>query len=504
MPDVYTDSEDEVIINQVLSPSGFDTNKHPKYLVLRLALARSLRIASHPDEEFDFPKSKGSNYSLEQVTGKGRANDDAGLLDFDDAIISLLSVYHEIDLFSDQKQYEKLLQRHIRRGLREIRTSWSTSHDFIAFLQEELFAGIKENSSESSKSKLGTEQLQKALLEIGVQAEIKEKIQGARIDRYNIFLPQVSHFDNLRRGLDKLAFSLGLGNEGIFIQPTEEPKVVGLDIPRKRQFWQSIDGSRLFSWAEEIKKQAGLPVWLGQDVLGRDFSFDLAEAPHLLIAGTTGSGKSITLHALILSLLQGRSPEDIKIAFIDPKLVELSRYQGIPQQYGDGVAHLVTEAMQMLQELIAEMEHRNELLEQVGASNLSEAATNGMLSLPKIVVVIEELADLFSQSRELEAPLVRLAQKARSVGIHLVLATQRPDAVTFSGLLRSNIPGRIALRVQKGSESQIILDETGAERLLGAGDMLVKVATNSPVRIHGAYITQDDIKKSIRYAKERG
>ncbi len=503
MADVYTDSDDELVISQVIN-FGFYTPKHHKYLVLRLALARSMRFSSPPDEDFDHLQSTGKEYSLEQITGKGKkANDESGVLDFDDATIALLSVYHKEDLFADPKRYKKLLQRHIRRGLREIRTSWSPSHDFISFLQEELFAGTKENATEVSYDETGPEQLLEALVEIGVQAEIKEKIQGARIDRYNLYLPQVGHFDSLRRGLDKLAFSLGLGNEGVFMQPTAEPKVVGLDIPRQRQYWQSIDGAGLFHWAEQAKKQAGLPVWLGQDVLGRDFSFDLAEVPHLLIAGTTGSGKSVTLHALILSLLQGRSPEEIQLAFIDPKLVELSRYQDIPQQYGAGVAHLVTEAMQMLKELIAEMEKRNQLLEEAGASNLSEAIDSGRLNLPRIVVIIEELADLFSQSRELEAPLVRLAQKARSVGIHLVLATQRPDATTFSGLLRTNIPGRIALRVQKSSESRIILDETGAEKLLGAGDMLVKVGSAIPIRIHGAYISQDDIKRSIRYAKER-
>lgn len=502
MADVYTDSEDELVISQVIN-FGFHAPKHHKYLVFRLALARSLRLSSLPDEDLDFP-SNGKSYSLEQITGKGKENDGSGVLDFDDAAIAILSVYHEEDLFSDLKRYKKLLQRHIRRGLREIRTSWSPSHDFISFLQEELFAGTREGATALSHGGLEPEQLLEALVEIGVQAEIKEKIQGARIDRYNLFLPQVGHFDALRRGLDKLAFSLGLGNEGVFIQTTSEPKVVGLDIPRQRQFWQPIDGTSLFTWAEQTKNQTGLPVWLGQDVLGHDFSFDLAEVPHLLIAGTTGSGKSVTLHALILSLLQGRSPEEVQLAFIDPKLVELSRYQGISQQYGAGVAHLVTEAMQMLKELIVEMEKRNQLLDEVGASNLAEAINNGSLKLPRIVVIIEELADLFSQSRELEAPLVRLAQKARSVGIHLVLATQRPDATTFSGLLRTNIPGRIALRVQKSSESRIILDETGAEKLLGAGDMLVKVGSNTPIRIHGAYISQDDIKRSIRYAKGRG
>jgi len=153
-----------------------------------------------------------------------------------------------------------------------------------------------------------------------------------------------------------------------------------------------------------------------------------------------------------------------------------------------------------LEKLVDEMERRNQLLRDAGVSNLTEALQQRKLQLPRIVVVIEELADLMMQSRELEAPLVRLAQKARSTGIHLVLATQRPDSVTFSGLLRTNIPSRIALRVQKNTESRIILDEMGAEQLLGSGDMLVKipqVSTNA-IRVHGAYISQDDIKLCLR------
>jgi S-DNA-T family DNA segregation ATPase FtsK/SpoIIIE len=153
--------------------------------------------------------------------------------------------------------------------------------------------------------------------------------------------------------------------------------------------------------------------------------------------------------------------------------------------------------MLLLNGLVEEMERRNQILGKLGASNLAEAQKHHHVSLPRIVVIVEELADLMMQSKDIETPLVRLAQKARSTGIHLVLATQRPDAITFSGLLRSNIPGRIALRVQKSSESKIILDETGAEKLLGAGDMLVKVGSNNVTRVHGAYITADDIKQAI-------
>lgn len=497
MADIYTSKADELIIDQVLQYGFRAVTKH-KYTVLRLALAKSLRISTPPDVSYDKVNEKGGEYFLKQMTGKDREDENGGL-DFDEAVCALLSIYHNEDLFADLKQYRTLLQRHVRRGLYEIQSSWNRSHDFIVYLQEELFSGLESISDQQTVSTIETT-LVDALLEIGVSAEIKEKTQGSRIDRYSLYLPNIQHLDQLKRGLEKLAFRLGLQQEGVFIHATNEPKVIGMDIPRQRQHWKIIDASRLPKWAEQEKGNSRLAVWLGEDVLGNDFSFDLVDAPHLLIAGTTGSGKSNSLHALLLSLLWTQSKDSLQLALIDPKQVELAQYEKIPHLYGKGVVHLITDVMELLEQLVDEMERRNQLLREAGVSNLTEALQQRKLQLPRIVVVIEELADLMMQSRELETPLVRLAQKARSTGIHLVLATQRPDSVTFSGLLRTNIPSRIALRVQKNTESRIILDEMGAEQLLGSGDMLVKipqVSTNA-IRVHGAYISQDDIKLCLR------
>lgn len=500
MADIYTSAQDEQTIDDILR-HGFDVDpspaKWPKYISLRLALAKSLNIATPPDDSFDRIDKKGSEYDLGQVTGLSKDEDNIGSLDFDDALCGLLSVYHTEDLFADPKQYRVFLQRHIRRGLHEIRTTWKRSHDFAAWLRQEVFSASLISSHEPTPihGEFDEQSILSALTEAGIRAEIKQVIEGSRINRYDLLLPEIQSFDLLRRSQDKLGFLLGLDNEGVFINPTGEPKVVALDIPRSKKYWKPVSPARLRDWAAQPHTGI-LPVWLGEDVLGKDFSFDLADAPHLLIAGTTGSGKSVTLHALILSLLYTQSPEDVRLALIDPKLVELGQYQGIPHQYGEEIAHLVSDAMQLLNGLVEEMERRNQILGKLGASNLAEAQKHHQVSLPRIVVIVEELADLMMQSKDIEIPLVRLAQKARSTGIHLILATQRPDASTFSGLLRSNIPGRIALRVQKSSESKIILDETGAEKLLGAGDMLVKVASNNITRVHGAYITADDIKQA--------
>ncbi len=502
MADIYTSVQDEQTIDDILR-YGFEVmpspTKWPKYISLRLALAKSLNIAVAPDDAFDRVDKKGSEYDLGQVTGLAKGEDNIGSLDFDDAVCGLLSVYHSEDLFADSKQYRILLQRHIRRGLHEIRTTWKRNHDFAAWLKQEIYSDSLLPNQESTpvRGEFDEQGIMSALAEVGVRAEIKQVIEGSRINRYELLLPEIQSFDLLRRSQDKLGFLLGLDNEGVFINPTGEAKVIALDIPRSKKSWKVVPPSRLREWASQRHTEI-LPMWLGVDVLGKDFCFDLVDAPHLLIAGTTGSGKSVTLHAMILSLLYTQSPDAVKLALIDPKLVELGQYQGIPHQYGNEIAHSVADTMRILSGLVEEMENRNQILGKLGASNLAEAQKHHHISLPRIVVIVEELADLMMQSKDIETPLVRLAQKARSTGIHLILATQRPDASTFSGLLRSNIPGRIALRVQKSSESKIILDETGAEKLLGAGDMLVKIASNAVTRVHGAYITTDDIKQATR------
>lgn len=507
MADVTTSAADERLIDQILS-YGLDNPKLPKYAALRIALARSLRMATPPDDDYaNPPAEKGSEYRLAVLTGYGKTRDEEGNeLDFDDAVRALLSVYHNIDLFDpdNDARYKKLLQAHMRRGLQEVRTTWTRSHDFMAYLQEELFAGLNAAQQESDTGFDDTA-LHAALAEIGVRAEIRERLHGPRLDRYLVHLADLNHFDALKRGLPKLALSLGLQREGVFLEDTDEPKLVGLDVPRKAASWQPIDAARLTLWANSGATHGlQLPVWLGSDVVGKDFGFDLAEAPHLLIAGTTGSGKSVTLHAILCSLLRTQARDALQLALIDPKQVELNHYAGLPNLFGDGVAQQLGEATELLNALVAEMTKRNQQLKAAGVRNLQEGIDSGRLRLPRIVVVVEELADLLLQSRELETPLVRLAQLARSTGIHLVLATQRPDANTFTGLLRSNAPSRIALRVQKATESRIILDEGGAETLLGKGDMLVKLTGMArPVRVHGAYVSEDDVRAAVRDFQNR-
>ena len=496
MSKIYTSSEDEETIRQVLSSKGLGGTKIPKWAALRLALALSLRIPTEPDPELFRVKSRGSEYDLEQVTGEGQGQTSRGQQqDFTDAFCALLSVYHKEDLFHNVDRFTALLQIHIRRGLREIRTGWRDSHDFHEFLFQELFSDVPASDSED------TSHLRQLLLtglrEIDVRAEIREEIRGPRLTRYRVYLPDINDLDRLRRGLEKVSFSMGLHQQGIFLQSTDVSKAVDVDVPRPPETWKRLTGSELKRWVVETSPDMALRVFPGVDVLGRPFSFDLALAPHLLIGGTTGSGKSVCLHALLLSLLWQYDERQLQVCLIDPKRVELAPYQGIAQLYAGKVIVEVADAFDVLQRLLQEMEDRTRQLAALGLRDLTEGCETGRLTLPRIAV-FEELADRLIQSRAAEAALVRLAQMARAVGIHLVLSTQRPDAETFSGLLRSNIPSRIALTVQKSSESRIILDETGAEGLTGKGDMLIKILGSQVTRIHGIHIVPDDIAACVR------
>jgi len=488
MPNIYIDNDAERLIDSVLKKDKGLMVKTHKWTVLRIALALSLKIHTEPDENLD-SLSSTKDYDLEQVTGKGKEED------YTDSFCALLCVYHKENLFNNEKRFHQLLQRHIRRGLREIRTSWKDSHDFHEYLYQELFSDI---SSQSSVDSDFGKKIIEALREIDVKGEIRDKKDGPRITRFLIYLSDVNDLDRLRKGVDKISFLLGLQKQGVFLQPTDVAKVVGLDIPRSPDSWHKITGANLIEWINQTSNQNMiLPVCPGVDVLGNPFVFDIAKAPHILVGGTTGSGKSVCLHTFILSLLLKYDPDRLKLCLIDPKRVEFIAYSHLPHHiYGDVITD-TEKASYALERLVNEMEDRESKLSAEGIRDLSEREAKGYLNLSRIVVFVEELADLFMQSRSIETPLVRLAQKGRATGIHLVLSTQRPDAETFSGLLRSNIPSRIALTVQKASESKIILDEIGAERLSGHGDMLIKLSGSEVIRVHGIDITQDDIAMCV-------
>ncbi len=281
--------------------------------------------------------------------------------------------------------------------------------------------------------------------------------------------------------------------------PIPGKSLVGVEVPNKSAALVRL--GNLLSYPE-FQKSPPLSFVLGRNVSGEPVFADIAKMPHLLIAGATGSGKSIMIHSLITSLLFRNSPEMLRLILIDPKRVELTIYEGLPHL----MSPVITEnkkAMSVLRWAINEMERRYEILLQVGVRDIESCNQKGN-KLPYLLVVIDELADLMtSYGREVEGSIIRLAQMSRATGIHLVVSTQRPSVEVITGLIKANITSRIALQVASQVDSRTILDTAGAEKLLGSGDLLFISAEHSkPHRVQGAYITEDEVKKVCSFIKE--
>lgn len=474
--------------------------------VARLAISRSLALGKFADDSID---SKGLEIPASVLFTQDDVTTWVGL------IVTHARV-HGGDAVESMDAFRAAVKRHWHRGVQLLVQDWEeSSENFDKFLETLIIrrADLPDVAASSQKKTAVTKVdkpqdasaiLLKSLAEIGVTAEIKGLIHGPRVSRYKVFLPDINQFDKLRRGLERLGLALNLQKSRPVLSTGDEAKTVSLDVPRPQATWLSVDLAQFRDWIASTKPSAGqLPVYPGVDVLGRPYSFDLAAAPHLLVGGTTGSGKSVCLHALILSLIARMPPASLQLALIDPKQVEFAVYRGSAYLYRDEIATTAPSAREMLIELVTEMEARYSTFTTADVSNIDEARKKRM-DMPYIVVVIEELADLLIMSRDIEDHIVRLAQKARAAGIHLVIATQRPDAKTFSGLIRSNIPARIALTVQKSTESTIILDEAGAEELLGSGDMLVKAKPGGqPERVHGVRIERSDVESMLREKSAR-
>lgn len=492
-----TSVEADRITVSLMSNLGLSTKAN----VARLAISRSLALGKFSDDSVD---SKGLEIPASVLFTQDDITVWVGL------IVTHARV-HGGEQIDSMDAFRAGVRKHWHRGAQLLMQDWEeSSGNFDKFLETLIIRRADLPDVAPNSPKKTTEEkvekpqdasvlLIKALAEIGVVAEIKGLIHGPRVSRYKVFLPDINQFDKLRRGLERLGLALNLQKSRPILSTGDEAKTVSLDVPRPKSTWTQVGFGQFRDWVASTTPSAGqLPVYPGVDILGNPYSFDLAAAPHLLVGGTTGSGKSVCLHALILSLIARMPPSSLQLALIDPKQVEMAVYRGSPYLYRSEIAMTAATAREMLIELVAEMEARYSTFMTAGVSNIDEARKKRM-EMPYIVVVIEELADLLSMGKDIEDHIVRLAQKARAAGIHLVIATQRPDAKTFSGLVRSNIPARIALTVQKSTESTIILDESGAEDLLGSGDMLVKAKPGgAPERVHGVRIERPDIEAVLK------
>jgi S-DNA-T family DNA segregation ATPase FtsK/SpoIIIE len=337
------------------------------------------------------------------------------------------------------------------------------------------------------------EALVQALANFGVEATIVGQISGPRVTRYELQLAPGTKVGKVAALKDDLSYALAT-TEIRILAPIPGKQAVGVEVPNL-----SPNLVTLGDIFDDLPATASpLSVWLGKDISGNAVWTDLARMPHVLIAGTTGSGKSGCINAVLTSILLRATPDDVRMILIDPKRIELGFYESIP--------HLLTpvvsspkQAAAALTNVVAEMERRYEKLSILRARNLPEAnralRRRGEQSLPYLLVVIDELADLMMISpQEVEDAVIRLAQKSRAVGIHLVLATQRPSVDVITGMIKANVPSRIAFAVSSQTDSRVILDQGGAESLLGQGDMLFKpLGTARLQRLQGAFVTEEEV-----------
>ncbi|MDO8565450.1 MAG: DNA translocase FtsK 4TM domain-containing protein [bacterium] len=356
--------------------------------------------------------------------------------------------------------------------------------------------------------------IKRTLLNFGIVVEMDEISIGPSVTRYALKPAEgvkLSKILGLQTNLE-----LALAAHPVRIEaPIPGKSLVGIEVPNTAK--SMIGLGSLISETDYVQSDKPLLIALGKDITGRSIFDNLAKMPHLLIAGATGSGKSVTIHSIITSLLYRNPPENLKFIMIDPKRVELTLYNGIP--------HLLTpvitdpkKAIMALKWLAKEMDHRYDILEKASVRDISSYHKNIFApalekskedaglpdAMPYIVIIIDELADLMqSYPRELESAIVRLAQMSRAVGIHLLLSTQRPSVNVITGLIKANIPSRIALQVASQIDSRTILDAAGAEKLLGAGDMLFQSGEMSKSsRIQSAFIKEPEVKAVVKHLKE--
>ena len=339
----------------------------------------------------------------------------------------------------------------------------------------------------------------------GIDATIANVTRGPSVTRYEVELDQGVRLNKLTNLADDIA--LALGATGVRIAPIPDKiSMVGIEVPNKLvspvYIHDVIDSSEFRDNPSKVS------FAVGRDISNRNVVGNIAKLPHLLIAGTTGSGKSVCTNSLIISLLYKATPEEVRLIMVDPKMVELGIYNGIPHL----LIPVVTDpkkAAGALQWAVVEMMKRYRAFSEIGVRDLASynahaAKTEGMEKMPQIVVVIDELADLMLvAAKEVEESICRVAQMGRAAGMHLIIATQRPSADVITGLMKANIPSRIAFAVASSLESRIILDTTGAEKLVGRGDMLYfPLGTGKPQRVQGCLISDEEVAAVVGFIKQ--
>jgi DNA segregation ATPase FtsK/SpoIIIE, S-DNA-T family len=405
--------------------------------------------------------------------------------------------------------------RDLHGELGEVRDDGSGTREIEVVLPERRGAALPAGGSEAmpgeyvppspSLLKLGrgdpehdaeetSRRLTRALSDLGVEAQVMRAVVGPRVTRYELSLGSGVKVGKVRNLQQDIAYALA-ATEVRILAPIPGKSAVGVEVPNTRP--AKVTLGDVFQEYPEGNDWA-LPIGLGKDISGRAVFFDLADMPHLLVAGTTGSGKSVMLNSLLTSLLLTTDPRQVKMVLVDPKRVELSYFGRIPHLITPVVTD-VKKAANALTWAVSEMERRYEVLEKTGARSLEGYNARSETPMPYVVIVIDELADLMmAAATKVEDAVIRIAQKARAVGLHLVVATQRPSVDVITGMIKANVPSRIAFAVSSQVDSRVILDSPGAESLLGMGDMLFKpVSAMRASRVQGAFISEAEVERVV-------
>ncbi|HHD9507446.1 TPA: DNA translocase FtsK [Streptococcus pneumoniae] len=366
----------------------------------------------------------------------------------------------------------------------------------------------KDQSKEKKIVRENIKILEATFASFGIKVTVERAEIGSSVTKYEVKPAVGVRVNRISNLSDDLALALAAKDVRIEA-PIPGKSLIGIEVPNSdiatvsfRELWEQ----------SQTKAENFLEIPLGKAVNGTARAFDLSKMPHLLVAGSTGSGKSVAVNGIIASILMKARPDQVKFMMVDPKMVELSVYNDIPHLLIPVVTN-PRKASKALQKVVDEMENRYELFAKVGVRNIAgfnakveefnSQSEYKQIPLPFIVVIVDELADLMMvASKEVEDAIIRLGQKARAAGIHMILATQRPSVDVISGLIKANVPSRVAFAVSSGTDSRTILDENGAEKLLGRGDMLFKpIDENHPVRLQGSFISDDDVERIVNFIK---
>ncbi len=367
-----------------------------------------------------------------------------------------------------------------------------------------LLLPFKKTQSKEASIKQNAEIIEQILASFNIEAKVEDAFIGPSVVQYALNIPLGIKVAKISTLAENIALALGVDSKAVRIESIPETTYLGIEVPRTSRDMVRI--KELMSSKTMVNSDYHLPVPIGKDINGDPIIGNIEKMPHLLIAGATGSGKSVLTNSFITSLIMKKTPDEVKLILVDPKQVELMDYNGIPHLITPVITNM-DEVVDWLKWAVKEMENRYTELAKNQVRNIDAYnSKKGFAAMPYIVVVIDEMADMMMTSNRIESEnaIVRLAQKARAVGIHLILATQRPSVNVITGIIKANIPGRIGMSVTSSTDSRVILDRIGAESLMGRGDMLYKAPDKTKsVRLQGPNIEQEEVIKVVDFIKEQ-